>query len=183
MFLSLVSFGLAFVVSAIAAVTDLRTGRIPNALTLPAMAAGIVLAAAFGGASGALVSVGGLFVAGLVPALLYRSTRGRAIGGGDVKLFAALGALLGPSAGIEVELTAFALLSLFALAQLAFRGRLTSMLKNTLAIALRPILPAKWRRPIDVEALTELRMGPAILGGVSIVMVADLAAQWAPWLS
>jgi hypothetical protein len=35
---------------------------------------------------------------------------------------------------------------------------------------------------VDADALTELRMGPAILGGVSTVMVADLAARWAPWL-
>ena len=178
----LVPLGIALAVSAIGAVTDVRSGRIPNALTLPAAAAGVALHAALGGMSRALVSVVGLLVTGLVPWFLHRATRGRAIGGGDVKLFAALGAIMGPVAGLEIEFSAFVILSLFAMVRLAFRGDLLRMLKNVLVLVLRPFLPQRWRRPLDAEAMTELRMGPAILAAVATASVAERAARWASWL-
>ena len=182
LFLGLLGLGLAFVVSAIAAVTDARTGRIPNVLTLPAAACGIVLHAALGGTREAVTSFAGLLLSGLVPWLLYRSTRGRAIGGGDVKLFAALGALVGPSPGLEIELAAFVALSLFAMIRLTFRGELLRLLKNVVLVGVRPLVPRERRRPLDSLAMTELRMGPAIFAGVAAVIVADHAARWAPWL-
>src|SRR5262245_12973799 len=103
----LFSFAAAVLVSGIAAVIAARSVRIPNALTLPSAAAGLGLHALHGGAEGGLMSLAGFVFAGLVPFALHRSTQGRAIGGGDVKLFAALGALVGPSAGLEMELSAF----------------------------------------------------------------------------
>jgi len=90
---------LAVAVVLVAAWSDHRHGRIPNALTLPALAAGLVL----GSPAGALVSAG-------LPLLLFG--RGK-VGGGDVKLFAALGALLGVRLGLTVE--ALALLGALAM--------------------------------------------------------------------
>ncbi|HEY8342705.1 MAG TPA: A24 family peptidase [Calditerricola sp.] len=72
--------------ASVGAVWDVRTGRIPNALTFPALAAGI-LYAAFHGSLGS--SVAGAAVAGGFYFLLFAMG---GMGGGDVKLGAALGA-------------------------------------------------------------------------------------------
>ena len=77
-----------------AAAIDLRTRRVPNALTLTLAAAGIVFAAAGIGRVTLLGAIAGM-AAGLVlmlPGHLFGAT-----GAGDVKLFAALGAILGPA--------------------------------------------------------------------------------------
>jgi prepilin peptidase CpaA len=78
---------------AIAAWCDLRTGRIPNVLTLSGLAAALVLRAAGGfdllggGLAGAAVALGLS-----LPVFLLGG-----FGGGDVKLLVAVGAFLAPS--------------------------------------------------------------------------------------
>jgi prepilin peptidase CpaA len=121
-------------------------------------------------------------LAGGVPALLHRITRGQAIGGGDVKLFAALGALLGPSVGLQLELLSFALLTIFALVRLAFLGRLFGVLLNVLRLLARPVLPKSWRTPVAPEALTEMRLGPAIAAATLTVALSTFVAGLVPWL-
>ena len=80
-------------ISLIACVTDLRTQRIPNLLTFGAALAGLVVHMALDGATGALTAGSG-WLAGLVIFLPFFALGG--MGGGDVKLLAALGAWLGP---------------------------------------------------------------------------------------
>jgi prepilin peptidase CpaA len=77
----------------VAVVWDLRAWRIPNAVTFPAALAGIVYHAAVGGVSGLQMSSLGLLV-GL--GILFIPFVLGGMGGGDVKLLAALGAWLGP---------------------------------------------------------------------------------------
>jgi prepilin peptidase CpaA len=79
--------------SVAAAAIDLRTRHVPNTLTGAAAAAGIVLAATGAGHIGVVAAIaGGLFgLLLLLPGYLFGAT-----GGGDVKLLAALGTLLGP---------------------------------------------------------------------------------------
>ncbi|SEN85702.1 prepilin peptidase [Paenibacillus sp. OV219] len=77
---------------AAAFVNDIRSMRIPNALTASFFGAGVLyhlIAEGLAGAGYALV--GGL--AGLLPLLVLYALRG--IGAGDVKFFAALGAVIG----------------------------------------------------------------------------------------
>ena len=69
---------------------DVTRGRIPNAITFPAMALG--LAAAVAGPPGVHAAVGGLLAGGA--AMLIACMLG-ATGGGTVKLMAAVGALKG----------------------------------------------------------------------------------------
>lgn len=172
----------AIVVGAAAAFTDARSGRIPNWLTLPAAALGLLSSALIGGAEGAILSALGLVASAAVPWLMHRATRGQAIGGGDVKLFAALGALLGPTGGLQVELSACVLVAVFAVVKLAFAGRLLRVLGNAAYLLVRPILPKRWHKPLEPEALTTLRMGPAIAVAVVSVACADQLARWVPWL-
>jgi prepilin peptidase CpaA len=124
----------AIVIAAVAgsggasAAFDLRTRRVPNWLTLSITALGIFLAAASLTSRSVAAALGG-FAVGLLlmlPGHLFGAT-----GAGDVKLFAAVGSLLGPT-GIVV---AFLYTAMFggALALLfaVLRGRLQDTLQGT----------------------------------------------------
>jgi prepilin peptidase CpaA len=82
----------ACVLAAAGLATDLRSRRIPNWLTLPGMAAGFILQAALFGAQGAVASLEG-WLFGLAVLVLPFVKGG--MGGGDVKLLAAIGSILG----------------------------------------------------------------------------------------
>jgi len=73
---------------------DVRFRRIPNVLVLTALVAGLAINISFRGAPGALSSLAGLAVA-FVPMFLMHVFG--AMGAGDVKLFAAVGAVVGIS--------------------------------------------------------------------------------------
>lgn len=79
-------------IGALATFSDLRTRRIPNAVTLPAMLAGLSAHFMLGGTPALWTSLGGL---GLALAILVPGWLMKWMGAGDVKLMAALGAWLG----------------------------------------------------------------------------------------
>src|SRR6185436_20859653 len=80
-------------VAMVACVTDIRSRRIPNVLTFGAAVAAVLFPGATAGTSGLLVALGG-WVVGLLLFLPFFALGG--MGGGDVKLLAALGAWIGP---------------------------------------------------------------------------------------
>jgi prepilin peptidase CpaA len=83
----------ALTVAIVACVFDLRTRRIPNALTFGATIAALLYHVATGGFGGLLHSGAGWL---LGVAIFIAPFALRGLGGGDVKLIAALGAWLGP---------------------------------------------------------------------------------------
>src|SRR5262249_36633620 len=123
------------------------------------------------GLRAAALSVGGALACTLVPALLYRAG---AMGGGDLKLLAAVGALCGPLLGVEAEFYGFMIGALYAPAKMAWEGKLLRVLGNTVALVANPFLPATRRREIAPEMMSELRFGPSIFVGV----VLALALNW-----
>ncbi|XYH94746.1 prepilin peptidase [Sorangium sp. So ce1128] len=163
----------AVAVAVVAAWTDLRTGQIPNWATLGPLAAApllhFLLASRATTASEAVQAAGfslvGALVCAAVPIVLYRAG---AIGGGDVKLLSALGAILGTRVGIEAELYAFVLAAVVAPARLAWEGRLLRVLGNTAALVINPFLPKARRRTLSPEMMTSIRFGPAILAGTLV---------------
>ncbi len=150
------------VLASIAAITDVRTGKIPNWLTLPGTLLALSYSVVAHGTQGLLHSALGFLICFLVPATVYWSSKGKAIGGGDLKLFALLGAWLGPSAGLELQLTAFVFLMVLAFVQLTWRGKLLGVLKNSLLLMVNPLRKQEERGAPAPELLTELRMGPCI---------------------
>jgi prepilin peptidase CpaA len=154
----------------IAAWTDYRTGLIPNWLTLGGVVAASAAHAALAwfqggfqaGAYAGLASVAGAVFCSLAPAVLYWKG---AMGGGDLKLFAAVGALYHPMLGIQAQMYGFVIAAVLAPARLAYEGRLMSVLGSTLAVALNPVLPRGSRRALPPESLTWFRLGPAIFAG------------------
>ncbi|MBX3225737.1 MAG: prepilin peptidase [Labilithrix sp.] len=167
-----VVFVVAIAVALVAAVHDWQKGEIPNWVTLPFIVAAPVLhivryklakepmeAALFEGA----YSLGGAALAAVVPLLLFRQS---AIGGGDVKLFIALGALLQPRFGVEAQMYGFFAGAILAPARLAYEGKLIKAIKNSLAILSNFFLPKPRQRTVDASALTWFRLGPAVFLGV-----------------
>ncbi len=161
----------AVVVAALGGAHDAYDGRIPNWLTLGALALALLTRGLGEGAAGLLLTTIGVVVSAIVPLVMHRSG---GLGGGDVKLFCALGAWLGPSRGLEAQLFAFVALALWALALLAVRGRLLSVLKSTLWLAIGWALPPRWRRPLPRALLTSMRFGPAIAIGTFATLWLEL---------
>jgi prepilin peptidase CpaA len=166
----------ATLITAIAAFTDYRTGHIPNWVTLPALCAGIVGHLAYGwyhfgfteGVVEGGTAIGGAALCSLAPGLMYWKG---GMGGGDLKLFAALGALCQPMIGIEAETYAFVVAALVAPARLAYQGRLFAVLKNTLVLLMNPLRSAKAKRDVPPEMMTWFRLGPSIFIGMVATLV------------
>ena len=163
----LFNVALAVLVTAIAAYTDFRTGRIPNVLTYGAMAAGILLRTVQTQPHGvgALSALGGMVACGIVPYLIFRKD---GMAGGDVKLFIALGAILGAFHGIEAQFYAYVAGSLLSMGRLAWHGRLLGVLVNAFFLAINPVMPKTWRREIRPEMLTRFRLGGSIFAGTCV---------------
>ncbi len=149
----------AVLFAALGGAHDAYDGRIPNGLTLSALALALLSRGWCEGAVGLLGSLAGALATTAMPFLLFRA---KSLGGGDVKLFGALGAWLGPSRGLEVQLLAFVLLALGAVVILAVRGRLLSLLAGTFWLTFGWLVPQRWRPPRRPESLTSMRFGPAI---------------------
>jgi prepilin peptidase CpaA len=163
-------------------VTDYRTGHIPNWLTFGALVVAPIahasIAYAHAGGNAALVaaaySIVGAIVCALVPLLLYRLG---AMGGGDVKLLAALGALLTPMLGLEAELYGFIAAMLIAPARLIYEGKFLKMLGNTARLVANPFLPKAKRKEVPQEAMSWYRLGPAIFLGTLGAVVANWSGR------
>ncbi len=169
-----VVFVVAILVAALAAWADWRRGEIPDWLTYGALFLGPMInigrllyakepmdaALTEGG-----FSLGGMLMCAVVPAILYRQG---AIGGGDLKLLAAVGGFLQTTYGIEAEMYAFFGAALIAPAILAYQGKLILTIKNSFAILANLFLPKAKRRTVEETALTWLRLGPAVLFGVAL---------------
>jgi len=165
----------AVLLTAVAAVYDLRTGQIPNWLTfggsLAALGAQAVLGAIHGGCAGlgtgVAAAVFGLIVCTAVPTIVF--FRG-GMGGGDVKLFAAVGALCTAHDGLLAESYSFVIALLLAPVSLAYQGKLLRTLANTALLATNAFRRPEARRVAPPEVLTWFRLGPAIFLGTAMML-------------
>jgi prepilin peptidase CpaA len=87
--------GIAALALVVATYTDLRDGKIYNTLTFPCIIIGFLLNTLFSGFAGSWQAISGVAAAFLL-ALALAFTMGPALGGGDIKLLAVMGALRGP---------------------------------------------------------------------------------------
>jgi prepilin peptidase CpaA len=119
--------GVALLCASIGAVIDLRERRIPNFLTLPAMAVGCMLHFALGSWRGlgdsalAGIIAGGLF-------LVFFLAGG--MGAGDVKLMAAVGCIVGLTPIRSIAIATAIAGGLFALALSLYHRRLPETLHD-----------------------------------------------------
>lgn len=130
-------FLLLFAVLLLASAFDLHRRRIPNALTFPAMVAGIVYWTFFNGMEGFMQGTGGLLIG--IGFLIVFYLMGM-MGAGDVKLMGAVGSFLGPQGVFHAFLYSAIIGGLYALFVLArckvmkqTMGRYGLMVKGYLA--------------------------------------------------
>lgn len=117
----------ALVLAIIAAIVDVRQHRIPNWLTYSGIVLGFVSRGALFGWKGLLGAVEGFLLAGGIMLVFYLV---RAMGAGDVKLMAALGAMVGPRHVIVVLLATAICGGLLGIGYAVYRGRIGSTIKN-----------------------------------------------------
>ena len=119
---------IALAITVVAATIDLRQHRIPNWLTYPGIVLGFVLRPAlFGWKSGLLSALEGFLLAGGIMFVFFMV---RAMGAGDVKILAAIGALVGPRQAGTVLLATAIFGGLLAIAYALYRRRMIATLKN-----------------------------------------------------
>lgn len=117
----------ALTIGVIACVTDIRTRRIPNVLTFGAAAAALVFHGISGGLPGLQTAVFG-WIVGTALFLPFFLLGG--MGGGDVKLLAALGAWLGPGTAFWLAIYASIAGGVLAVVVALARGYLMTAFRN-----------------------------------------------------
>jgi prepilin peptidase CpaA len=147
----------------LAAVIDLRTRRIPNALTGALAVIGVGIAATkLGpiGLGGALLGCA-LGLAFMLPGHLFGAT-----GAGDVKLFAAAGALLGPATTVQAFLYTAIIGGVLAVVIAIRRRRLGQTLGATARLVSDPAAASGDIESADAD--NRFAYAPAIAVGVVI---------------
>jgi len=150
-----------------ATVVDLRTRRIPNALTVTMAAFGVALAATGAGGQPLWASAAGLALgfALMMPGHLLGAT-----GAGDVKLMAAIGALVGPAVVFNTFLFTAIAGGLLALAVAVRRRRLGETLTGTGRLIAGSAMAHKEIRSAPVSR--RFAYGPAIAAGSIAALLA-----------
>lgn len=167
----------ALALAAAAAFFDWRTAEIPNWLTLPPLGLAPFVYGQFFGFEAVFRCLAAMLLSALVPYFLFRRS---AMGGGDVKLLAALGAITSFDllAGLEIQLSAFAVALVVAFATLAWQGRLLRWLWAASVRPLRTLVPWLGVSGQTVDHRTSVRMGGAILIATGIFVVPRLVLVW-----
>jgi prepilin peptidase CpaA len=171
-------WGVILAASLVAAFTDLKSRRIPNVLTFPLLAAGLVQAVWFDGFDGLKSSLWAAFVLGLPYVLLFLFAGG---GAGDAKLMAAVGAWLGISSGF-VALVCISICALvMALLKAAFQKQFIAVLRRIqaalvtcwLVIASRGLIKPSAAAVPDETSEDQFTMpyGPAIFAGLVVAAI------------
>jgi prepilin peptidase CpaA len=158
-------FAIAVFVCA-AAWWDASTHRIPNKLTVAGLAAALMLRAPLG-LDALLHGLAGAGIALLLGVVFYAL---RAIGGGDVKLLAGVGAFLGPTHIVGALAIAAVLGAGFALVGMIRKGVLPLLLLNTLDLvrSWRSLGDPGERRKLESPAALTIPYGIPIAVGTLI---------------
>lgn len=150
------------VVGLVAAIYDLRTRLLPDWLTVGGMVLGVILALAVGGWTGALSALAGIGCGLVVFWLLWSLGM---MGGGDVLLMGAMGALLGWPAVILGLLYSTLAGALLGLGFSAARGHLLRVFRNLFTAVVSTFRPGRPRVRLADLPTDELPYAVAIAVG------------------
>ncbi len=146
------------VVVIVAGVIDIRSRRIPNWLTVSGVVLGVGINSILYGLPGLLLAAKGLGLALLIYVPLFLI---HGMGGGDVKLMAAVGALTGPYPWLAIFIITSLLGGVCGLALALAKGRLRRTFGNILFILRQLVLfraPHLQREELDVKSPEALRL-------------------------
>lgn len=158
----------------VAAVTDLKWRRIPNFLTFPAFAAALLVRTAYLGWSGLLLAIAGAVIA---PVLLLLFHGGKGLGMGDLKLAAAVGALVGPMLAAVAMLLSAVAGGILAIAMMLRSGGLVAQILGTFLIG----LPFSRKKKANTTPTAEKPRGVATMPyglAIGVGSLMTLAVCW-----
>jgi prepilin peptidase CpaA len=159
----------ALVLASIACWTDLRTRRIPNALTFGAAGAGLAFHLVVSGSP--LTALTGWITGVLIFSPLFLL---RGMGAGDLKLLGALGAWLGPLMAVRIGFWSALAGGVLAIVVALGHGYFGTMFRNV------RLLLTHWRvsgvKPLD-ELTLDKGTGPRLAYAVPL-MVGLMVALW-----
>lgn len=168
---NLITAAFAFLVPLALVITyyDVRYRRIPNPLVLATFLTGLVVNALGGGIGGALASLGGCALAFMLMFILHVFG---AMGAGDVKLFAAIGSVLGASLVVPTFFVVVLTGGALGVVTMLRVGAVRSTLHNTLMLIVG-LLPG-WKMPrlaIPADRRKTIPYGVAITFGSLISLL------------
>lgn len=179
-------WGVVIGASLVAAGCDVRQRRIPNALTMPLLAFGLVWVTWLGGLAGLAEAAGTCVLLALPYVLLFIFVGG---GAGDAKLMGAIGAWLGLRYGLTVLVCVMiaggGLAIAKAISQKRLKFVLTGLFVSVYAIILflmgqKTMRSASYGTDIERNGNLDLPYGVAIFAGVSAaaVIVGIWGVEW-----
>jgi prepilin peptidase CpaA len=159
--------------AAVAGWTDWRWRRIPNWLTVPAAAVGLTLNVVLGGWQGAKLSLLGL---ALGFGLMLPFVAVKALGAGDLKLVAALGAFLGWQRLLAVLFAAVLIAGAMAVVLIVWKKRVRETARNIfhLLLALATLRPPQTEVTLDNPRALKVPFGVAVALAVLLYMAGQL---------
>jgi prepilin peptidase CpaA len=165
----LVTFAPLIALLTLTAAIDVRARRIPNWLTIPMAATGLaqsLLASSHLGPWQSLAGIGAGF--GLTFVMFFL----RAMGGGDVKLFAGIGAWLGPVGVFHVFLVETLLGMMIVVAQAIWGRRLRTLLRGSALVVMSAAASGDLSAPDEQgEQAMRKRLPFAVPTLVAVVLV------------
>ena len=164
----------AFAIGLLGGIHDLLTRRIPNWLTFPAVAAGVLAQAWVHGWHGAL---DGLLGASLGFAIFFPMFATGYMGAGDVKLQMAVGAWLGWWLGLHVAVGAIVVGGVYALVEVILRGRLRAVVLNGWSFLRSLLVPGLVAEKLKVDESRKFAFGACIAVAVAGVVALDQAGR------
>jgi len=160
-----------------AVVVDVRARRIPNWLT-GLMAVGGLVQGGTGVSNVGVVGAGVGMVVGFAITFVFFALGG--MGAGDVKLFAGIGAWLGPVGVIKVFVIERVVGIVVVIVQARRTGRLGAVLRGSALIAANAVVAGDLRRPELAEGLDEkrTRLAYAVPTLVAVILVVAGRGRW-----
>jgi prepilin peptidase CpaA len=158
------------------AVTDVRSARIPNRLTYTAVLVALALRTILLGVAGLKSGAFGMLVAGGL--FLFLFVLG-AMGGGDMKLMAAVGAWVGSDEVMTLILAAALAGGVLAIGRIIFRNVLGETLKNTIRLIFFRFTSGLQPHPeLNVQAPESQRVPFGVAIAVGALSCAGNAIWW-----
>jgi prepilin peptidase CpaA len=158
------------------AVSDIRSARIPNRLTYSALLAALSLRVALLGLSGLKSGAVGMFVAGGLFCVLFALG---AMGGGDMKLMAAVGAWVGSTQVMTLILAAALAGGVLAIGRIIFTKRVGQTLRNIMRLICYRLTSGLQPHPeLNVQSLGSQRVPFGVAIAVGALSCAGNAIWW-----
>lgn len=166
----------AVVVALAGAVNDIRTGRIPNKLTYSALLAALILRTAVLGIFGLRSAVVGLLISGGLFLLLFAIG---AMGGGDMKLMAAVGAWVGSTQVATLILAAAMAGGVLAVGRMISGKSVSQTLRSTMHLVFYRLTSGMQPHPeLNVQSSGSQRVPFGVAIAVGALCCAGKAIWW-----